>query len=108
MGMTIEDERGPAVAYVLLEYQLVSDYLDRRGEFREEHLGLAKTAAERGDIALAGALTDPADRALLVFSGSDADTARAAAEQFAASDPYVANGLVTSWAVRSWNVVVSG
>jgi uncharacterized protein YciI len=96
------------VAYALLEYQLVSDYLDRRGQFREEHLGLAQAAAGRGDIALAGALTEPADRALLVFSGSDADAARSAAEQFAASDPYVANGLVTSWAVRPWNVVVGG
>lgn len=96
------------MAYVLLEYQLVSDYLDRRGEFREEHLGLAQAAAERGEIALAGALADPSDRALLVFSGADADTARATAEQFAHSDPYVVNGLVTSWAARPWNVVIGG
>ncbi|HET8615545.1 MAG TPA: YciI-like protein [Actinomycetales bacterium] len=96
------------MAYALLEYQLVSDYLDRRGELREEHLGLAQAAAERGDIALAGALADPADRAVFVFTGSDADAARTAAEQFAASDPYVAGGLVTSWAVRPWNVVVGG
>jgi uncharacterized protein YciI len=96
------------VAYALLEYQLVSDYLDRRGQYREEHLGLAHAAAERGDIALAGALTDPADRALLVFRGTDTDAARTTAEQFAQTDPYVTNGLVTSWAVRPWNVVVSG
>ena len=96
------------MAYVLLEYQLVSDYLDRRGEFRQEHLGLAQAAAERGDIALAGALADPSDRALLVFSGTDADAARTTAEQFATGDPYVVNGLVTSWAVRPWNVVIGG
>lgn len=93
--------------YVLLEYQLVSDYLERRGEFREEHLGLAQAAAERGEIALAGALTDPADRALLVFRGDDADAARSTAEAFAQGDPYVVNGLVTSWAARPWNVVVT-
>lgn len=108
MGMTINDERGPAVAYTLLEYQLVSDYLERRGEFREEHLNLAREAAERGEVALAGALDQPADRALLVFTDSDPALARAYAEKFAKSDPYVANGLVTSWAVRPWNVAVGG
>jgi uncharacterized protein len=89
------------VAYVLLEYQLVSDYLDRRGEYRDEHLALASAAAERGEIAMAGALSDPADRALLVFSGD-----RAVAERFAQADPYVKAGLVTSWSVRPWNVVI--
>jgi uncharacterized protein YciI len=92
------------VAYVLLESQLVSDYLERRGEFRDEHLALAKAAAERGEIALAGALADPADRALLVFTGDDASVA----ERFAEADPYVKAGLVTSWSARPWNVVVGG
>jgi uncharacterized protein YciI len=96
------------VAYALLEYQLVSDYLDQRGQYREEHLNLAREAAERGEIALAGALDEPADRALLVFKDSDPTLARAFAEKFAKSDPYVTNGLVTGWAVRPWNVVIGG
>ena len=29
-------------------------------------------------------------------------------EAFAASDPYVRNGLVREWRVREWNVVVGG
>jgi uncharacterized protein YciI len=90
--------------YLVLEYDLVGDYLDRRPEFREEHLGLARAAHERGDLALAGALTDPADRALLVWSTED----RAVVEAFAAGDPYVRNGLVREWRVREWNVVVGG
>jgi len=32
--------------------------------------------------------------------------AREAAESFALGDPYVATGLVTTWRVREWNVVV--
>ena len=88
--------------YLVLEYDLVGDYLDRRPEFREEHLGLARAAHERGELALAGALTDPADRALLVWSTED----RAVVEAFAAGDPYVRNGLVREWRVREWNVVV--
>jgi uncharacterized protein YciI len=89
--------------WVLL-YDVVPDYLERRGEYRDEHLGLATGAHERGELVLAGALADPADGAILVFRGDDAS----AAEAFAAADPYVRNGLVTSWRVRPWTVVVGG
>ena len=59
-----------------------------------------RTAA--GELLLAGAFTDPADRALLVFRAPD----RSAAEDFARNDPYVIRGLVTRWEVRSWAVVI--
>jgi uncharacterized protein YciI len=88
--------------HLVLEYALVDDYLDRRPPLREEHLGLARAAHERGELVMAGAFSDPADTALLVFSGEDATTA----EQFARADPYVANGLVTRWRVREWTTVV--
>jgi uncharacterized protein len=90
--------------HLVLIYDLVDDYLDRRGPLREEHLGLAKAAHERGDLLLAGAFADPADRALLVWSTEDETVVRA----FAEADPYVANGLVRSWEIRPWNVVVGG
>jgi uncharacterized protein YciI len=90
--------------YLALTYDLVDDYLDRRGEFRDEHLALARSAREAGDLALAGAFTDPADTAVLVWSTED----RAVVEQFVARDPYVVNGLVTDWRIREWNVVVGG
>jgi uncharacterized protein len=86
----------------LLLYDLVDDYLERRGPLRPEHLGLAEAAHERGELAMAGALADPADQAVLVFTGDDAS----AAEAFAHSDPYVRDGLVRSWRVRPWTVVI--
>ena len=89
--------------YLVLQYDLVDDYLERRPEFRGEHLGLAQAARERGELALAGAFTDPADTALLVWSTED----RSVVQAFAESDPYVTNGLVREWRVREWNVVVS-
>jgi uncharacterized protein YciI len=92
------------VALWLLEYDVVDDYLDRRGEFRAEHLGLASDAHERGELVLAGAAGEPIDGAVLVFRADDAG----AAEAFATADPYVRNGLVTSWRVRPWHVVVGG
>ena len=50
----------------------------------------------------AGALGDPPDGALLVFSAESA----APVEAFALADPYVIEGLVTAWRVRPWNIVV--
>lgn len=90
--------------YLALQYDLGDDYLERRPEFREEHLGLARAALGRGELALAGAFTDPADGALLVWSTED----RSVVDAFARADPYVRNGLVREWRVREWNVVVGG
>lgn len=87
--------------HLLLEYALAEDYLERRAALREEHLGLARAAHERGELLLAGALPDPFDRALLVWTAP-----REAVERFVAADPYVRNGLVTGWTIRDWNVVV--
>ena len=53
--------------YYALLYELVEDMVTRRVPFREEHLRLAREAHERGELVLAGALSDPVDRALLVF-----------------------------------------
>ena len=88
--------------HYLLMYDVVPDYADRRAAFRDEHLSLAWQAQERGDLVLGGALADPVDGAVLLFSGESP----AAAEAFAAADPYVRNGLVTTWRVRTWTTVV--
>jgi uncharacterized protein YciI len=87
--------------HFLMTYTLAPDYLARRPEFRGAHLALARAAVERGELLLGGAL-DPPEEAVLLFAGDDAS----AAEAFAASDPYVANGLVTAWRVRVWTTVV--
>jgi uncharacterized protein len=88
--------------HYLLIYDLAPDYLERRGQFRTEHLKLAWEFQEKGDLVMGGALADPADSAVLLFK-SDSP---ASAERFAASDPYVKNGLVKSWRIRPWTTVV--
>lgn len=85
-----------------LFYDVVDDFLARRAPFREKHLGLAQEAHARGELLLAGSLSEPADRALLVFECSD----RTIPENFARTDPYVVNGLVKKWEVRPWNNVL--
>jgi uncharacterized protein YciI len=89
-------------SYWLLFYDVVDDYVERRAALRADHLDLATAAHERGELVLAGALADPVDGAVLVFVGDDPSVA----ESFAAADPYVVNGLVTSWRVRPWTVVI--
>jgi uncharacterized protein len=88
--------------HFLLFYELAPRYLDERGAYRSEHLRLAWEAQKRGEIVLAGALADPADRAIFLFHGQDDRAARA----FAEADPYVKAGLVTRWTVRRWTTVV--
>lgn len=89
--------------YALI-YYVVDDFIARRTEFRPEHLRLVREAHEQGELLMAGALGDPARRALLVFRAASAS----AAEDFARADPYVINGLVTRWEVEPWTVVVGG
>jgi uncharacterized protein YciI len=88
--------------HFLLIYELAPDYLERRGQYRDEHLRLAWDAQARGELLLAGALAEPADGAVLVFQCSSPEPV----ERFATADPYVTQGLVTSYRVRQWNTVV--
>lgn len=89
--------------YFALFYHTVENFIERRGTFREAHLTHARRAHQEGRLVLAGALQPP-DAALLVFRANSA----AEVEEFARNDPYVANGLVKTWQVREWAVVIGG
>jgi uncharacterized protein YciI len=88
--------------YFALTYDVVPGFAEKRMAVREPHLKRIRDAHDRGDLMIAGAVGDPPDGALLLFRGESA----AAAEEFARTDPYVAEGLVTAWRVRPWNVVI--
>jgi uncharacterized protein YciI len=90
----------PAMHF-LLQYELVPDYLERRVPLRARHLELGRAAVARGEIVVAGAF-DPPDGASLLFSCEDESIPRA----FAENDPYVIEGLVTSWRIRRWKTVI--
>lgn len=87
--------------HFLLTYTLAPDYLERRPEFRGQHLALARAAVARGELLLGGAI-EGAEEAVLLFAGEDAG----GAEGFARADSYVTGGLVTAWRVREWLTVV--
>jgi uncharacterized protein YciI len=87
--------------YYALLYETVPDYVRRREPYRAEHLALAQRAHREGRLILAGAFNPP-NGALLVFRANGASEV----EKFVREDPYVRNGLVTSWQVREWTVVI--
>ena len=87
--------------YYALFYDVVDDMVTKRAPYREEHLRRIREAHARGELVMAGAVGDPPDGGLFVFRAASAD----AAEAFAREDPYVKQGLVTSWKVKPWTVV---
>lgn len=87
--------------YYILFYKTVDNYIERRGPFREDHLGLVHEYHSNGHLVMAGALAEPADGAVLIFRSDDPEVAH----EFVSRDPYVKNGLITEWSVRQWNVV---
>lgn len=90
--------------YYILFYKTVDNYVEKRAPYREEHLALAARAQQNGALVMAGALSEPADGAVLVFKGDSPQVA----EEFAQNDPYVKNGLISDWYVRPWTVVIGG
>lgn len=99
--------------HYLLFYEVCDDYVSRRAPFRQEHLALAWASHSRDELILGGAVSAPldsegmahmsdhADGAILLFRGDSP----LVAEAFALQDPYVRNGLVKRWYVRTWNTV---
>ena len=88
--------------HFLLFYDVADDYVERRAAFRDAHLEKAWAASAAGTLVLGGALVNPTDSAVLLFRGDSPKVA----DDFAASDPYVVNGLVTRHVVRAWTTVV--
>jgi uncharacterized protein YciI len=88
--------------HYLLFYNVVDNYTELRKPYPAEHFAYAMRSYERGELAIAGALADPVDGAVFVFRGSAPEIA----EEFARNDPYIRNGLVTSWRVRQWTTVL--
>jgi uncharacterized protein len=83
----------------ILFYDYVADIVERRAPFRETHLNNIRAGKDEGRILMAGPLGDPPYGAAILFAD------RAQAEAFAQEDPYVQNGLVTSWHVHVWTLV---
>uniref|UniRef100_A0A7S0VPA4 YCII-related domain-containing protein n=1 Tax=Polytomella parva TaxID=51329 RepID=A0A7S0VPA4_9CHLO len=88
--------------YHILQYKYVPDILEKRGPYREEHLGFANAMLEAGKLVMAGAVGDPVDGAVFIFRNSSIEEIKA----FVKADPYVVNDLVPSHTIGPYNVAV--
>ena len=83
-----------------LRYTYPENVLEIRGPHRAAHIAAAEQSVLAGNLIAGGAFANPVDGALLLFKN------REDAVRFAEKDPYVLNGVATSWDVREWTVVV--
>lgn len=88
--------------HFVLFYDYPGDFRERRTPHRPAHIAHANASSARDELQIGGAFVDDPPLGMLLFKGESA----AVAEDFARADPYVANGVVTSWRVREWVTVV--
>ena len=84
-----------------LRYELDEAAYAERMPFRPTHMALVEGLQEEGKIVIAGPLSDPPTHSLIAFDVED----QAEVEEFVAADPYVAEGIVTSYTIEPWSVV---
>jgi hypothetical protein len=93
-----------AATNYLLKYEYIPDVLEKRGPYREAHIGLAKKMIEENKCLSGGPTGEPnmevPTGALFVFTDLES------AKHYAENDPYVENGIVTNYSIQEWNVVV--
>jgi len=88
--------------YVLF-YTSAENVADKAGPVFAAHKAYYEQFLARGVLLLLGTFEDAqADGSMAVF------TTREAAEEFAAADPFVLNGVVTSYQIKGWNEAIGG
>lgn len=88
--------------YFILIYETVDNYVEKRKPYRSEHLAMLTTHLDSNHIVLGGAVNDPPDKAYIIWNVDSKEIV----EDFVKNDPYVKNGLVSKYEIRSWNVVI--
>lgn len=86
----------------LLEYMYVQNMIEKRTPHRAAHLEYASKFVESKLLIAGGAIVPEVDRGILVFQANDS----VVVHDFVKSDPYVLNGLVESFTVKEWAVVI--
>jgi uncharacterized protein YciI len=80
----------------VLQYESAEDVRAKAPLHFAAHQARWREFLDRGSLLMIGTFSD-LEGSMAVF------TSREAAEEFARSDPFVLNGVVSSWRVRGWN-----
>jgi uncharacterized protein len=86
---------------VLMFYEIAADGLARVEANQAAHAARLEAFHARGELLMAGPYGEPPVGALGVFAN------RAAAEAFAAGDPFVLDGVVGRVTFHAWNEVLA-
>ena len=83
-------------------YEAGDDVLERAPAHMEAHSARIREFHERGDILMVGTFGDPQrEGSMAIFPTQEA------AEAFVAGDPFVREGVVRSWQLRTWNEILT-
>jgi len=74
--------------------------MEKRTAHRSNHFDLIQDYKSKGYFLMGGAFENQKS-ALLIFTVDDENIV----QNFINSDPYVLNGVVTSWTLEKWNMV---
>jgi len=88
----------------ILNYEYVTDILEKRAPYREAHLKLATDLKNEGLLISGGPVLEgekPTGAVFLFHSPS-----KAVVESFVAADPYCKAGLVPSFSIKEYSVVI--
>ena len=78
-------------------YEIAPDAVSKLKEYYPAHRARLDEFHSRGVLLAAGPLGNPPESAMGIF------TTREAAEEFIQGDPFVVNGLVSTWRLVEWN-----
>ena len=86
----------------VLFYESAEDVASRAPLYFPAHKSRLDDFHASGSLLMVGPFGDPqAEGSMAIF------TARTAAEEFAAEDPFIINGVVRRWYIRDWNEVLT-
>ncbi|KAK9787736.1 hypothetical protein WJX73_003128 [Symbiochloris irregularis] len=88
-----------------LVYTYCDGVLEKRVQYRADHLSKARKAVNGGKLQFGGLTSSkegPPDGAVFVFGNSS----REEVESFAKADPYVEHGIVTDWQVKPFLQII--
>jgi uncharacterized protein YciI len=85
----------------VLQYELVPNMQEQRASYRAAHLAHVQKQIERGNLILGGSVDNPPSGALSIWRNMSRDDM----EQYALQDPYVINGCVSKYTIKSYMAV---
>ncbi|HUY96393.1 MAG TPA: YciI family protein [Verrucomicrobiae bacterium] len=87
------------VVFITTKYSSMEEAKRKAPEDIAAHMARSQTFHDEGKLLMGGAFLDHLDE---LVSTMAVLTSRAVAEDYVEDDPFVRNGMVSTWAIREW------